>query len=127
MSTATDEHTATSSDHERANMLVSLGYNFFSMQEDLLGEQLQPTKHLPLQLMDRYLTEAIKMASLEKLEEDGVWFAEIPGFDGVFASDADFGVCGTHLREVLFDWLVLKIEQNDRDIPVVGGINLNVI
>jgi hypothetical protein len=31
------------------------------------------------------------------------------------------------LREALFDWLVLKIEQNDRNIPVVDGISLNVL
>jgi hypothetical protein len=108
-------------------MLVSLGINFFSMQPDLLGEQLQPTKHLPLQLMERYQNEAMKTAKLEKLDEEGVWFAEIPGFDGVYASNPDFGQCGVQLREVLFDWLVLKIEQNDRDIPIVAGINLNVL
>ena len=27
----------------------------------------------------------------------------------------------------IFDWLVIKIEHSDRDIPVVADINLNVI
>ena len=59
--------------------------------------------------------------------EDGRLFAEIPGFPGVWASDRDLGACITQLRDALFDWLVLKIEQNDRNIPVVAAINLNVI
>jgi predicted RNase H-like HicB family nuclease len=124
---ATEEHTTTSNDHARAHMVAYQGLNFFAVQPDLLGEQLQPTKHLPLQLMDRYLSEALKTATLEKIAEDDVWFAEIPHFQGVYASDADIEECGKQLRDVLFNWLVLKIEQNDRDIPVLAGINLNVI
>ena len=98
MSTDTEEHITTSTAHERANMVVSRGYNFFSVGPDLLGEQLQPTKHLPHQLMDRYLAEAMKTAKLDKIEEDGLWFAEIPGFAGLYAADADFGKCGAQLE-----------------------------
>jgi len=122
------EETTTSSEHSRAQMTVSHGLNFFAPENDLLGsvEQLRRTKYLPEQLIDRYLQEALKGTIVKKLE-DGSLFAEIPGFDGVWASHDDLPACVLELREALFDWLVLKIEQNDRDIPTVAGISLNVL
>lgn len=109
-------------------MTVAEGLNFFAPQADLLGqvEELQRTKYLPQELIDRYLQEALKGTVVKRLET-GPLFAEIPGFDGVWASDDDLGACVAQLREALFDWLVLKIEQDDRDIPVVAGISLNVL
>jgi hypothetical protein len=122
------ERTTTSDAYERSSMTVAEGLNFFAPQADLLGqvEELQRTKYLPQELIDRYLQEALKGTVVKRLET-GPLFAEIPGFDGVRASDDDLGACVAQLREALFDWLVLKIEQDDRDIPVVAGISLNVL
>ncbi len=122
------EQIARSDAYERSSMTVGHGLNFFAPQTDLLGPvlHLQRTKYLPQQLIDRYLTEALKRATFKQLE-DGRLFMEIPGFDGVWASDEELTACATQLRDALFDWLVLKIEQNDRDIPVVSGISLNVL
>lgn len=124
----TTEETTRSDAHERALMTVGRGLNFFSRRDDLLGsvEQLQRTKFLPEQLIEGYLNEALNSAEVKRLE-DGNLFAEIPGFQGVWASAQDLAACGVQLREALFDWLVLKIEQDDRDIPVIAGINLNVL
>jgi predicted RNase H-like HicB family nuclease len=124
----TEEKTTRSDEGDRALMTVERGLSFFTRQDDLLGtvEQLQRTKFLPEQLINGYINEALKGASVRKLE-DGGFFGEIEGFEGVWASDEDLAVCVAQLREVLFDWLVLKIEANDRDIPVRAGINLNVL
>lgn len=112
-------------------MQVNQGVNFFSPGADLLGNtvELQRTKYLPEQIVQRYIAEAIKLANVRKLD-DGSFFAEIPDFVGVWASNPDLSCCGAELRDVLFDWLVIKIEQNDRDIPIlpaIPDINLNVI
>ena len=122
------EETTRSDAYDRAQMTVERGLNFFSRQDDLLGsvEQLRRTKFLPEQLIEGYLNEALKGAEVKHLD-DGNLFAEIPGFHGVWASAQDLATCGVQLREALFDWLVLKIEQDDRDIPVIAGINLNVL
>jgi len=113
---------------ERSTMTVSRGLNFFETDSDLIGAipQLRRTKYLPGELLERYLEEALK-GTVHKTVDGGTLFAEIPGFDGVWASDNDLVTCIAQLREVLLDWLVLKIEQDDRDIPVVAGINLNVL
>lgn len=125
----TVEEKVTQSDElPRSHMIVEYGLNFFAKDTDLLGEiqQLRRTKYLPEQTIQRYLTEALKRANVNPLD-DGSLYAEIPGFDGVWASDEDLAVCIQQLREVLLDWLVLKIEHEDRDIPVVDDINLNVL
>ena len=113
---------------DRSTMTVSRGINFFERDSDLIGAipQLRRTKHLPGELLERYLQEALKQ-TVHSILDDGTLFAEIPGFDGVWASDDDLVACIAQLREALLDWLVLKIEQDDRDIPVVAGINLNVL
>jgi predicted RNase H-like HicB family nuclease len=122
------EATTISDALDRSRMTVSRGLNFFTSESDLLGDvaQLRRTKHLPEEIIERYLQEALKR-TVHKTLEDGTLFAEIPGFTGVWASDEDLGACIAQLREALFDWLVLKIEQNDRNIPVVAEINLNVL
>jgi predicted RNase H-like HicB family nuclease len=90
-------------------------------------DNLTRTKYLPEQSINRYLDVATSRAIVKKLE-DGTFFVEIPGFDGVWASSANLEECARELRDVLFDWLVLKIEQNDRDIPVIDGVpNLNLL
>lgn len=122
----TEEITTRSDEHERTSVTVERGLNFFSAQSDLLGEKLERTKFLPQEIIDRYMQEALKSTSVTRLE-DGQFFAELPGFDGVWAANDDLSACAAELRDVLFDWLVLKIEQNDRDIPVLAGISLNVI
>jgi predicted RNase H-like HicB family nuclease len=126
MSPVAERVETTSTSHDRSEMVVEAGLNFFEIRPDLIGEKLQRTKHLPEQLIERYLREALKSTSLRKIDGD-VWFAEIPGFDGVWASDADLAKCVSELRDALYDWLVIKIEHNDRDLPVVADIRLNSI
>ncbi len=126
--TVTEEKLTRSDELDRSRMTVEAGLNVFVPNSDLLGEVecLYRKKYLPEQIIDRYLDESVKRAEVKKLE-DGNFFAEIPGFAGVWASDEDLARCGAELRDVLFDWLVLKIEKDDRDIPVIAGINLNVL
>jgi predicted RNase H-like HicB family nuclease len=122
------EETTSTVSYDRAQMTVGSGLNFFVLETDLLGPQqtLRRTKHLPEQLIQRYLREALKATDVKRLD-DGHFFAEIPGFDGVWASAEDLGECGNQLRDALLDWIVLKIEHDHRDLPVVGDINLNVL
>jgi predicted RNase H-like HicB family nuclease len=108
------------------SMVVDYGVNFFSARPDLIGTTLQRTKHLPQQIVDGYMRAALNRAEPKRLP-DGDWFWEIPGFKGVWASAAAPDRAVEELREVLFDWLVLKIEEGDRDIPVIDQISLNSI
>ena len=105
---------------------VFSGYNIFNVEGSTNGFKLVLTKHVPEQLLTRYIHAALKNA-LPKLLEDQSWFAEIPSFNGVWACGENPHECLNELREVLVDWLLLKIEHADRDIPIMDEINLNMI
>jgi|SRR5215510_6103796 len=126
MARAEEERTAVSGEHRTESIVIDRGVNFFERRTDLFGDHLERTKHLPEQLIARYLREAIKSADLKRLE-DGTWFGEITTCPGVWASADEPDQAILELKDVLFDWVVLKIEHGDRDLPQFGEINLNLI
>ncbi len=48
-----------------------------------------------------------------KLLGDGLYFGEIPGLRGVWANASSLERCRDELREVLEDWLVLKVRSKE--------------
>jgi len=56
-----------------------------------------------------------------KLLADRTYFGEIPGLRGVWANARSLEKCRDELREVLEDWLVLKV----RDHESVPGFKVN--
>jgi predicted RNase H-like HicB family nuclease len=115
------------SDQPTHRMEAYSGLSVFTAQPDLLEcETLTRTKYVPEQLFETYLNEAMKRVSPRRLE-NGTWFTEIPEFEGVWGSADDLEKSVADLREALFDWLVLKIEHNDRDIPQIGDLTLNIL
>ena len=75
-------------------------------------------------MLIEYIQGVLEKAEYKKLE-DGTWFAEIPGFEGVWANGKTVEDCRKELVEVLEEWLILKLNDGDR-IPIVKGIKLNV-
>jgi len=61
-----------------------------------------------------------------KMLEDGTFFGEIPSCPGVWANEKTLELCRDVLREVLEEWLILKLRDGDL-ISTIGGIDLNVI
>ena len=74
-------------------------------------------------LLIRYIRQAMKKA-VYKILEDGQYFGEIPGLNGVWASEGTLDKCRKVLQEVLEEWLVLKIRDHD-PIPRIGRVDLN--
>jgi len=70
-----------------------------------------------------YINEAMKRAKYKILDDD-TFFGEVPGLQGVWADADTLEECRQELQEVLEDWLILKLRDNDNDIPVLGGISL---
>lgn len=56
-------------------------------------------------MLFEYIQGALEMAEYKKLD-DGTWFAEVPGFDGVWANNNSIEECRKELIEVLEEWLV---------------------
>ncbi|MBC7077967.1 MAG: type II toxin-antitoxin system HicB family antitoxin [Synergistales bacterium] len=61
-----------------------------------------------------------------KMLEDGTFFGEISSCPGVWANEKTLEMCRNVLREVLEEWLILKLRDGD-PLPSIGGISLNVI
>ncbi|MCG6941351.1 MAG: type II toxin-antitoxin system HicB family antitoxin [Thiohalocapsa sp.] len=75
-------------------------------------------------MLTDYIRAALCHGEYKQLE-DGSWFAEIPGFEGVWANAASVEACRTELAEVLEEWLLLKIHDHD-PLPVVDGHDLAI-
>jgi len=102
---------------------------FEGILEERLSQEFQEVifrKPLPIGLIQKYAKLALKHATI-KQHPDGHWFAEIPGFQGVWAKEASAKESLEVLEDVLFDWLLLKIQDGDRDLPIVETIDLNVL
>ena len=64
-----------------------------------------------------------KLASARyKLLKDGTYFGEIPDTQGVWASEATLELCRQQLRDVLEEWLLLKVRSRE----AVPGFKLKV-
>lgn len=74
-------------------------------------------------MLTRYIRAAMNRARFKTLD-DGTYFGEIPGLAGVWANEATVEMCREVLQEVLEEWLILKIRDND-PIPRLGRISLS--
>lgn len=77
-------------------------------------------------LVERYMTVALRLAVIEDLGDEGL-YAEIPGFEGVWADGETEAAVTKELRASLLAWIDLKITNCDGDIPEIAKINLNVL
>ena len=71
-----------------------------------------------------YIQNAFNKADYKGLD-NGTWFAEIPGFEGLWANTKTVEECRFELQEVLEEWLILKIRDRD-PIPEIEGIAIKV-
>ena len=75
-------------------------------------------------MFSKYVDAALRKDEYKKIE-DGTWFAEIPGFEGVWANANTVEECRGELVEVLEEWLILKIRDND-PIPTVNNLQIRI-
>lgn len=74
-------------------------------------------------MLTEYIEAAMKKAKY-KILEDGTYFGEIPGFQGVWADEDSLEECRRVLQEVLEEWLLLKL-RDDEEVPEVEGLSLS--
>jgi predicted RNase H-like HicB family nuclease len=75
-------------------------------------------------MLSQYMGRALERALYKQLD-DKTWFAEIPGFTGVWANAPTVETCRSELLEVLEEWLLLKLRDGD-PIPVIDGMKLKI-
>jgi predicted RNase H-like HicB family nuclease len=77
-----------------------------------------------VEVLTRYLRAALHRATYKVLE-DGSFFAEIPGFDGVWANAAALEACREELEEVLEEWLLFRVSRQ-LPLPAVDNLELRI-
>lgn len=75
-------------------------------------------------MLTQYIQAAMRQAKYEILE-DGTFYGEIPGFQGVYANAELLENCRNELLEVLEGWVFLRLHDK-LPLPIVDRINLVV-
>jgi predicted RNase H-like HicB family nuclease len=76
-------------------------------------------------MLTRYIRAAMHQARYEILSDDGTFYGEIQGFDGVYANAGTLEACREELEEVLEEWILLRVSKH-LPLPVVDGIELTI-
>lgn len=62
-------------------------------------------------MVSEYRSAALHRAHYEILAEDGSYYGEIPGFEGVYANAPSLEACREELREVLEEWIFVRVSR----------------
>jgi predicted RNase H-like HicB family nuclease len=76
-------------------------------------------------MLTKYIQAAMRQAKYDILSDDGSFYGEIPGFDGVYANSDTVEDCRAELEEVLEEWVLFRVSRN-LSLPVVDGIELTI-
>lgn len=77
-------------------------------------------------MLAHFLDIAMELACYEIIEDDGTYWGEIPGFQGVWARHQTLAGCQRELRETLSDWIALRLKLG-LQIPKLAQMDLNEI
>ena len=78
----------------------------------------------PSGLVSRYVF-AVSLRALVERMEDGRWYASVPLLPGVWADADSEEEVRTAVREVIGEWVRLKIDHRHGDMPPLPGIDLS--
>ena len=77
-------------------------------------------------MLATYIDQAMELAKYEIIEDEGTYWGEIPGLQGVWARDKTLEGCRRELREALSDWIALRLRLG-LPIPIIADLDLNQI
>jgi len=69
-------------------------------------------------MLTRYIQAAMGRATDEILNDDGSFYGEIPGFQGVWANTAALEPCRAELQSALEDWILVRV-ADQQSLPIV--------
>ncbi|MGI8494954.1 MAG: type II toxin-antitoxin system HicB family antitoxin [Pyrinomonadaceae bacterium] len=76
-------------------------------------------------MLSQYIQAALRQAKYEILPDDGIFYGEIPQFQGVYASAETLEDCRNELSEVLEEWIFFRLSRN-LPLPIVNGLRLAI-
>jgi predicted RNase H-like HicB family nuclease len=77
-------------------------------------------------MLTAYIQAAMRHAHYELLEDDGSFYAEIPGIQGVWANAPTLEECREELQSTLEDWIALGLRLG-HTLPAVDGLDINPV
>jgi len=77
-------------------------------------------------MLTAYIRAAMGRAKYEILPDDGAYYGEIPGFQGVYATAATLEACREELESTLEDWVLFRVSRN-LPLPEAGGVKLEIV
>ena len=77
-------------------------------------------------MLATFIDRAMEQAIYEIIEDEGTYWGEISGFQGVWARHETLEGCRRELREGLSDWIALRLRLG-LPIPVLEGMDLNLL
>jgi predicted RNase H-like HicB family nuclease len=77
-------------------------------------------------MLTAYIQAAMRIAHYEILEDNGSFYGEIPGFQGVWANETTLESCREELQSVLEDWIVVGLRLG-HTLPLADGLDINPV
>ena len=77
-------------------------------------------------MITEYFQEALKRAKYEIIQDEELYYAEIPELKGVWATGKNLEECRKNLIEVIEGWLIISIKK-DLPIPKLGDISIDEV
>ena len=71
-------------------------------------------------MLIEYIEEALKRARYEIIDDEELYYGEVPELRGVWATGKTLEECRENLREVIEGWLILSLKKG-LPIPELGG------
>jgi predicted RNase H-like HicB family nuclease len=76
-------------------------------------------------MLTAYIRAAMNKAKYEILPDDGTYYGELPGLQGVYANAATLEACRAELESTLEDWILFRVSRN-LPPPEAGGVKVEV-
>ena len=77
-------------------------------------------------MLTAYIRAAMAKAKYEILPDDGTFYGEIPGFQGVYATAATLEACREELESTLEDWVLFRVSRS-LPLPEANGVTLEIV
>ena len=75
-------------------------------------------------MLAEYLRSAMQQATYKLLEDGEGYFGEIPGFQGLWATESTLEACRIVLEEALEEWILLGLKLG-HPLPEIRGVALD--
>jgi len=96
-----------------------------AMASTYLAEDINQCFLGECKMLTNYIQAAMRLATYEILSDDGSFYGEIPGFQGVWANASTQDACRDELQSALEDWIMVR-KASHLPLPIVDGIELAI-